>query len=88
MVDTNKPTAPQTRQVETGAGAIAATAGAGGVKAPGTVGKATVERMISQTVQETKSSQTKKFGLIAAAAAMPFDSFRGVIGGEYWYSNP
>jgi S1-C subfamily serine protease/pSer/pThr/pTyr-binding forkhead associated (FHA) protein len=87
MVDANKPTMPQTRMVETGAGAMSATAGAGGGKAPGTVGKATVERMISQTVTETKKSQTKKFGIIGAAAAFAVLILFGVvIGGAYWYS--
>lgn len=88
MVDTNKPPMPQTRMVETGAGAMSAAAGASGVKAPGTVGKATVERMISQTVHETKSSQTKKFGLIGAVAAVVvLILFGAVIGGAYWYSS-
>jgi S1-C subfamily serine protease len=74
--------------VETGAGAMAAGAGLTGGKAPGTVGKATVERMISQTVQETKSSQAKKFGLIAGVAAVAvLILFGAVIGGAYWYSS-
>ena len=81
------PTAPATRQVSTSGNAIAAMAGAGG-KAPGTVGKATVERMISQTVQETKSQQTKKFGLIGLVAAVAvLILFGAVIGGAYWYSS-
>lgn len=87
MVDTNRTPTPATRMVDSGA--MAAGAGAtGGGKAPGTVGKATVERMISQTVQETKSSQTKKFGLIAGVAAVAvLILFGAVIGGAYWYSS-
>lgn len=88
MVDANKPAvAPATRMVGTDAGSsMAASAGAGG-KAPGTVGKATVERMISQTVTETKKSQGRKFGIIgAAAAAAVLILFAAVIGGAYWYS--
>ncbi|MCU1288927.1 MAG: hypothetical protein JWN60_1156 [Acidobacteria bacterium] len=88
MVDASKPPMPQTRMVETGASAMSASAGASGVKAPGTVGKATVERMISQTVHETKSSQTKKFGIIGAVAAIVvLVLFGAVIGGAYWYSS-
>ena len=87
MVDANKPPMPQTRMVETGAGVMSATAGAGGGKATGTVGKATVERMISQTATETKKSHAKKFGIIGAAAAIAVLILFGVvIGGAYWYS--
>lgn len=84
VIDTNKQMTPQTRQVSTG-DAMAAAAGA---KAPGTVGKATVERMISQTVAETKQAQTRKFGAIGAVAAVIiFVLFGAVIGGAYWYSS-
>jgi len=88
MVDsTGKAPTPATRMVATGGtapNAVAATAG----KAPGTVGKATVERMISQTVSETKKSQGRKFGLIAGAAAVAVLMLFGVvIGGAYWYSS-
>ena len=90
MVDTNKPTAPATRMVDTNApamSAMAAGAGAGG-KAPGTVGKATVERMISQTVTETKKSQGRKFGLIAGVSVVAvLILFGAVLGGAYWYSS-
>jgi pSer/pThr/pTyr-binding forkhead associated (FHA) protein len=87
MVDTNKPTTPATRMVGTDAGAMSAAAGAGG-KAPGTVGKATVERMISQTVTETKAAQGRKFGMIGAVAAvLVLVLFAAVIGGAYWYSS-
>ncbi len=69
--------------------AMTANAGASAsMKAPGTVGKATVERMISQTVHETKSAQSKKFGTIGAVAALAVLLLFGVvIGGAYWYSS-
>lgn len=56
-------------------------------KAPGTVGKATVERMISQTVADTKKEQGRKFGVIGAIAGV-FVLFVlvGVVGAAYWYS--
>lgn len=82
MIETAKPAAPATRMVNTaGAGT------GGGTKAPGTVGKATVERMISQTVTETKAAQGRKFGMIGAVAAVVvLVLFGAVIGGAYWYS--
>lgn len=79
------PGTPATRMVSTG---NAMSSPAAEAKAPGTVGKATVERMISQTVTETKKSQTRKFGLIGAVAAvMVLVLFGAVIGGAYWYSS-
>lgn len=82
MVETAK-TTPATRMVTT----AAAGAGGGAAKAPGTVGKATVERMISQTVTETKAAQGKKFGMIGIAAGLVvLVLFGAVIGGAYWYS--
>lgn len=88
-IGTAAPAAPATRMVSANSAdssQMAATAGA--AKAPGTVGKATVERMISQTVHETKSQQTKKFGLIGAVAAVAVLILFGVvIGGAYWYSS-
>lgn len=81
MVDTSKPATPATRMVSTGAAAGA------GSNAPGTVGKATVERMISQTVTETKAAQGRKFGMIGAVAAVVVLVLLGaVVGGAYWYS--
>ncbi|MBV9215353.1 MAG: FHA domain-containing protein, partial [Acidobacteria bacterium] len=69
-------TAPATRMVG------AAAAGGGGSKPAGTVGKATVERMIT----ETKKSQGRKFGAIGAvAAALVVILLATVIGGGYWY---
>jgi hypothetical protein len=89
-IGTAAPVAAATRVVNTNSAdssAMVASAG-GGIKAPGTVGKATVERMISQTVQETKSQQTKKFGVIGAVAAVAVLMLFGVvIGGAYWYSS-
>lgn len=80
---------PATRVVPTGSGAMAAATGGGtDGKVPGTVGKATVERMISQTVTETKKAQTRKFGLIGAVSAVAvLVLFGAVIGGVYWYSS-
>ena len=94
MVDTNRPASPPTRVGNTGGGApLPATMASaipvgGGAKAPGTVGKATVERMISQTVTETKKSQSRKFGMIAVVAGLAVLLLFGtVIGGAYWYSS-
>ncbi len=57
-------------------------------KPPGTVGKATVERMISHTVTETKKSQGRKYGLVGGLAALGvLILFAAVIGGAYWYSS-
>lgn len=56
-------------------------------KVPGTVGKATVERMISHTVTETKKAQGRKLGLIGGLSALAVLILFGVvIGGAYWYS--
>lgn len=69
---------PETRVVNTnvsGGGGMSnsmPTAPMDTAKPPGTVGKATVERMISHTVTETKKSQGRKFG---------------VIGGAYYYNS-
>ena len=74
---------PATRMVNTDASGV----GTHG-KAPGTVGKATVERMISQTVADTKKSQGRKFGVIGGiAAVVVLILFGAVIGGAYWYSS-
>jgi serine protease Do len=51
------------------------------------VGKATVERMISHTVNETKKSEGKKFAKIGGGAALAVLLLFGiVIGGVYWNS--
>lgn len=51
------------------------------------VGKATVERMISHTVTETKRAEGRKFATIGGAAALAVLILFGVvIGGGYWYS--
>lgn len=53
-----------------------------------TVGKATVERMISHTVTETKKTEGRKFATIGGAAAVAVLILFGiVIGGGYWYSS-
>ena len=81
-------TAPATRMVNANSGAANYNMPAPAGKAPGTVGKATVERMISQTVTETKKSQGRKFGLIGGLAALGvLILFAAVIGGAYWYSS-
>ncbi|MEO6654676.1 MAG: FHA domain-containing protein, partial [Pyrinomonadaceae bacterium] len=79
-----------TRMVETGKAApttrIVDTAGATVGKPAGTVGAATVERMISHSVSETKKSQGKKFGVIGAIAGLlVLMLVASVIGGGYWY---
>lgn len=63
-----------------------ATAGAGDPGRPaGTVGKATVERMVSQAVTDTRRSQGRKFGAIGAIALILILILGvGVIGGGYW----
>ncbi len=78
MVETGKSASPATRVVDS-AGMAA--------KAPGTVGKATVERMISHTVAETKKSQSRKFGVIGAIGlALGGILLVSVVAGAYWYS--
>lgn len=85
MVETGKSTTPATRMVDTAAAGASA---GGGAKAPGTVGKATVERMISQTVADTKKSQGRKFGVIGAVAGvLVLLLLVGLAGGAYWYSS-
>jgi len=80
--------APTTRIVSPYAGGTASSEMPAAQKAPGTVGKATVERMISHTVTEIKKSQGRKFGLIGGAAALAvLILFGAVIGGAYWYSS-
>lgn len=74
--------APPTRTIGTDS-AMAASAGA---RPPGTVGKQTVERMISETVTETKRAQGRKYGAFAAIAGLLIlVLFGGVIAAGYWY---
>lgn len=83
MVDAGATGAPATRMVDTSAAGAGAT---GGGKAPGTVGKATVERMISHSVAETKKSQGRKYGVIGAVAGLlGLLLLVGVAAGGYWY---
>ncbi|MEQ1922315.1 MAG: trypsin-like peptidase domain-containing protein [Pyrinomonadaceae bacterium] len=80
VVETGSTGTPATRVVTAGAG------GTTGGKAPGTVGKATVERMISETVTETKKAQGRKFGVIGAVAGLlVLVLVAAAIGGGYWY---
>ncbi len=80
---------PATRVINTAAvppPPISAPPAAG--NAPGSVGKATVERMISHTVTETKKAQGRRYGLIGGLSALAVLILFGVvIGGAYWYSS-
>ena len=52
-----------------------------------TVGKATVERMISSTVSETKKQEGRKYATVGAVAGLVvLLLFGAVLGGGYWYS--
>ena len=74
-------TTPETRVSTAAAGSIA-TAPTGKV----TVGKATVERMISSTVTETKKQEGRKYATVGAIAAIAILFLGGIaIGGVYWY---
>jgi len=71
---------PTTRIAAAGATADA------GAKPAGTVGKATVERMVSQAVTDTKRSQGRKFGVIGAVAVVLILLLVvGVLGAGYWF---
>jgi serine protease Do len=73
--------APATRVAE---GASVATAAGGKT----TVGKATVERMISSTVAETKKKEGKKYATVGAIAAVVILVLAGLaIGGVWWYNS-
>lgn len=53
-----------------------------------TVGKATVERMISSTVSETKKQEGKKYATVGGIAAVVILLLGGIaIGGVYWYNS-
>ncbi len=82
---TDARSAPATRIADT------AVAGASVATAPGgkaSVGKATVERMISSTVTETKKQEGRKYALIGGVAAVAVLLLFGiVIGGGYWWSS-
>lgn len=51
----------------------------------GTVGKATVERMISHTVTETKKSQSRKFLFLGGAAFAGVIVLLALVGAGVWY---
>jgi serine protease Do len=80
---------PATRVVNTGAASAAgavAVSGAGNGKS--SVGKATVERMISHSVTETKKQEGRKFATIGAIAGVVILLlFAAVVGGTYWYNS-
>ncbi len=85
IAETGAPT-PMTRVVETSGAA------AGSLSVPtvgkASVGKATVERMISHNVEETKKKERGNFALIGGAAVMVVLLLFGVvIGGAYWYNS-
>lgn len=84
LVQTGSST-PATRVVETSAAAGSiATSPAG----KATVGKATVERMISHNVAETRQQERSNFAIIGGAAALAILLLFGVvIGGAYWYNS-
>jgi serine protease Do len=64
----------------------AASSASAELKPTGTVGKATVERMVSQAVAETKRSQRRKFGAIGGVAlVLILLLVVGALGGGYWY---
>jgi serine protease Do len=74
-------TAPPPTRIGTAAAGVGDTAAA-----KSTVGKATVERMVSQAVTDTKKSQGRKFGAIGAVALVLILILgAGAIGGGYWY---
>ncbi len=78
--------APATRVLNTGAPPAPQTQPSSmGGPPPSTVGKATVERMISHTVTETKKSQTRKFMMIGGAAFVAVVMLFGMVGAGLWY---
>ncbi|HEV7699428.1 MAG TPA: trypsin-like peptidase domain-containing protein [Pyrinomonadaceae bacterium] len=80
IAGTPSATPPTTRIATTGA------TGDASAKPPGTVGKATVERMVSAAVEDTKRSQGRKFGVVGGiAVALILFLVVGVLGGGYWY---
>ena len=77
---------PETRIGTSDSVPTAAAASASGGKA--VVGKATVERMISSTVTETKKQEGKKYATIGIIAGLCVLLLLGIIvGGGYWYSS-
>jgi len=52
---------------------------------PGSVGKATVERMISHTVTETKKADSRKFMFVGGAAFAALIVLFALVGAGIWY---
>ncbi len=86
---------PDTRVVGTSGGgggglsnSIPTATAAGAAKPAGTVGKATVERMIVQSVSETKKTEGRKYATIGGAVILGvLILFGAVIGGAYYYNS-
>lgn len=88
VAEVMNPVAPQTRIVGTGAGVAENSAAATGGNTKASVGKATVERMISHSVTETKKQEGRKFAVIGAVAAVAILLlFGAALGGVYWYNS-
>lgn len=77
-------TTPATRVVDTGAPPISTTS-ASSAPPPGSVGKATVERMISQNIAETKKSHSRSLALFAVAGLLVVLVLAGLGAGGFWY---
>ncbi len=87
VVESGSPT-PMTRVVETASLATASADGGMSATSKPTVGKATVERMISHNVAETRQQERKNFAKIGVGAAVAVLLLFGVvIGGAYMYNN-
>ena len=86
--------APATRIPETGGGGGAFIPPTGGghhsappPHAPGGVGKATVERIVAQNVQEAKRSQGRSYMIFGGLAVMLVVILLAGVGGFLWWNN-
>lgn len=94
IAEINNPNAPQTRVAPIG-GSVGDTAETPtkvqvpvGMGAKAGVGKATVERMINQTVADTKKEEGRKFATIGGlAGVVVLILFAAIFGGAYWYNS-
>lgn len=80
--------APATRIVNASGGApgpVTPSAYPAGGQSTGSVGKATVERMISHTVTETKKTESRKFLFLGGAALASVIVLLALVGGGVWY---